>query len=355
MTDQSADTVLDDESLSSPATDSDESTKKSNRWRAAKTPWPQTWSFGTTRLVGWVRDHRRVGWESLHFVSLRLGTSMLVWLVVGIALALPAGLWILQQNMQAMSADWQGRPGVSVYFELDATQQVLHDAAQTLRQAEGIEQVEVISAEQALRDFKASTGIAGLNDALEHLEDNPLPASLRARFESGIEPLRVNQLTRLADEQTGVAEVVVEKTWLERLNELSTLVSRLGVVLGVLFGVGAVLVTASSVRLAIEGRLEELRVLKMVGATAGQVRRPFLYFGALYGFGGGVFAAMLIALTLVIIESPVEALLGSYQQDLKLAGLDPMFLIGLLGIGCGLGVLGAIVAVRQRLKGLEIF
>ena len=62
-----------------------------------------------------------MGSESLHFVSARLGTSFLVWLVVGIALALPAGLWLVQINMQAMTEDWQGRPGLSVYFVLEAT------------------------------------------------------------------------------------------------------------------------------------------------------------------------------------------------------------------------------------------
>ena len=132
------------------------------------------------------------------------------------------------------------------------------------------------------------------------------------------------------------------------------MVSRLGVILALLFGLGAVLVTASSVRLAIEARLDELRVLLMVGATPGQVRRPFLYFGAIYGFGGGVIAAMLIAVTLVILESPLQSLLGSYDQELDMAGLNPAFLAFILLLGIALGVLGALIAVRQRLNDLEI-
>ena len=70
----------------------------------AKDPWrAKNW-----QPLSWVRDHIRVGSESLHFVSARVGTSFLVWLVVGIALALPAGLWILQVNMDKMSAGWEG-------------------------------------------------------------------------------------------------------------------------------------------------------------------------------------------------------------------------------------------------------
>ncbi len=311
------------------------------------------------KWLGWLRDHGRIAVESLHYISSRLGTSFLVWLLVGIALALPAGLWILQVNMAEMSADWQGRPGLSVYFKMQTANSQVQDAAVLLGRQDIIDEVVTTSAEEALEEFKSYSGLTGgeggLGDALTLLDKNPLPASLRAYFVPGAAIGEVEHLINLAQRQPGVAEVVVEKTWLERLHELSRVVSRLGAILGVLFGLGAILVTASSVRLAIEGRLDELRVLKMVGATQGQVRRPFLYFGALYGFGGGVIAAMLISVTLVVIEPPLQSLLGSYQRELNLAGFDPIFLLVLLGLGSVLGIVGAILAVRQRLKDLEIF
>ena len=77
------------------------------------------WRGPFLQPIAWVRDHKRVAAESVYFISERLGTSFLVWLVVGIALALPAGLWIVQVNMEDMSAGWQGRPGLSVYFAQD--------------------------------------------------------------------------------------------------------------------------------------------------------------------------------------------------------------------------------------------
>ena len=289
--------------------------------------------------------------ESLHFVSARLWTSFLVWLVVGIALALPAGLWLLQINMKQMSAGWEGRPGVSVYFATDATTEDIDIARQHLSGHTSAESVSVTTAEEALEEFKS---YSGLHEALEILEGNPLPASLTARLSTGVDSGDLASLVSTAQSLVGVAEVVVEKTWLERLRDLSTLVSRLGVILGVLFGIGAILETASSVRLAIESRLDEMRVLIMVGATRGQVRRPFLYFGGIYGFGGGVIAAMLIAVTLVVIEPPLQSLLGGYNQQLDTAGFDLAFLGFILLLGTLLGVLGALMAVRQRIRDLEI-
>ena len=65
-------------------------------------------------------------------------------------------------------------------------------------------------------------------------------------------------------------------------------------------------------------------------------------------------AAMLISICLVVIETPLTNLLGSYSQTLEMAGFDPIFLSTLLAIGGLLGVAGALVAASQRLKGLEI-
>jgi len=124
--------------------------------------------------------------------------------------------------------------------------------------------------------------------------------------------------------------------------------------LAVLFGVGAVLVTASSIRLAIESRLEELKVQKLVGATNAQIRRPFLYFGAIYGTGGALVALMLISAALMVIESPLTSLFSSYGADLDLIGFSPSFLGFMLGLGALLGICGALVSSGRRVREIEI-
>jgi cell division transport system permease protein len=310
-------------------------------------PWPPV--RAGLRARG--REHLRVIRDSASFVSARLGTSLLVWLLVGIALALPAGLFLLQMNLAAMTGAWEGRPGLTVYFEPDAQAAAVDRLAEALEQQPAVQQVAVVSKEAALAEFQAYTDIA---DALELLEVNPLPASVRATLVPGAGPDDLEALAAVARDSAGVAEVVVEKTWMERVNDLTRVVTRLGMMLAVLFGVGAVLITATSVRLAIEARLDELRVLKLVGATDAQMRRPFLYFGAVYGLGGGLLAAMLISLGLLVIEQPLADLLGSYGQTLEIAGFDAAFLGGLFGTAGVLGVIGALVAARQRLADLTV-
>lgn len=310
------------------------------------------WDRHRWRGIGaWWRDHRRIALDSAAFVSARLGTSALVWLLIGIALALPAGLYLVRANLSLMADQWQGRPGISVYFRPGAEPALGVELQAELEARAEVESVRLISAERALEEFQA---FAGVEDALALLEVNPLPMSLGVVLVDDVEAAEFDLLAAQLAERSGVTDVVVERTWLERVDAMNTVLGRLAAVLTVLFSCGAVLVTATSARLAIETRLDELRVMKLVGATNAYIRRPFLYLGLLYGLGGGLLAAMLISAVLVVLETPLATLFGSYGGHLESGGFDLTFFVGLLVVGGLLGVGGAMLAAHQRLAHLEV-
>jgi len=310
-------------------------------------PWP---SPARARFA-WLRDHARVASESLSYLSARLATSLLVWLLIGIALALPAGLYLLQKNLANLTGEWQGRPGVSVYFERTAKATAISSLVARAEAHPKVQKVWHITPEQALAEFQEFSGLA---ESMDLLAANPLPSSLKVTLANSADVVDLQDVARVLDKQPDVDEVVIEKTWLERLAALSVLVNRLGVILGLMFALGAVLVTATSVRLAIEARLEELRVQKLVGASKAYLRRPFLYFGLLYGLGGGLIALMLISAVLLLLETPLAVLMGSYGGALKIVGFDPSFLAGLMALGGLLGLFGALLASQQRLSAIEV-
>jgi len=310
-------------------------------------PWPSP----PRARFAWFRDHTRVAAESFGYLSGRLATSLLVWLLIGIALALPAGLYLLQKNLASLTGEWQGRPGVSVYFERGVSSADVAAVIAKAKVTAPVQKVWHITPEEALQEFQE---FSGLNDSLDLLAANPLPNSLKVTLASSADVLDLQNVARALGSQAGVDEVVIEKTWLERLAALSSLVNRLGMVLGVMFALGAVLVTATSVRLAIEARLDELRVQKLVGASNAFLRRPFLYFGLLYGLGGALIALMLLSAVLLVLEAPLAALLGSYGNSLNIIGFDARFLVGLLLLGGVLGLFGAILASQQRLGAVEV-
>ena len=312
------------------------------------------WPIPKRRLSWFFADHQRAVSETFKFVSLKLGSSLFVWLLVGIALALPAALRLAQLNFIALDDGWQGRPGLSVYFQVAADSSDIVEVENLLQQNSSTIEVRLTDADQALREFMAASADSeSLTTALSTLSANPLPASLQVSVNNQVTVDQLAALRLQLLQKAAVDDVVIEFTWLERLRSLTQLIERLGWILGGLFALGAVLVTAASVRLAIDGRLEELRVLSLVGATRAQIRRPFVYFGVFYGLGGAIVAAMLLAITLTAIETPLTALLGSYDLPVQVRGFDLLFLGSLLLVGLVLGVMGALLAVRQRIRGAQ--
>jgi cell division transport system permease protein len=310
------------------------------------------WGSRRWRGIGpWWRDHWRIALDSGAFVSSRLGTSILVWLLIGIALALPAALYLVRANLSLMAEQWQGRPGISVYFSPGSAPALGVELQAELQARAEVETVRLTSAERALEEFQEFSGI---EDALALLEVNPLPMSLGVVLVDDVEAGEFELLATQLAERDGVTDVVIERTWLERVDAMNAVLGRLAAVLTVLFSCGAVLVTATSARLAIETRLDELRVMKLVGATDAYIRRPFLYLGVFYGVGGGLLAAMLISAVLVALETPLATLFGSYGGQLESGGFDLAFFASLLAIGGLLGIGGAVLAAHQRLAHLEV-
>ena len=309
------------------------------------------WESARRPMGTFLRDHFREARESLAFVANAVGSTLLVWLLMGIALGLPAGLYLLQANLAGVAEGWRGSAGISVYFQPGTEAAVTEALSERLRRQEGVEDVRLISSDEALAEFRGYGDLAG---AVELLGGNPLPATLRVSFAAPGGAEAAETLSAGLRQEAGVEDVVVERTWLERVGSLSALVERLGWAVALVLGVGAVLVTASSVRVALESRLDELRVLKLVGGTDPFMRRAFLYLGCLYGLGGAVFAAMIVSLTLFTVEQPLARLLATYGGDLELRGFDATFVLALLGVGALLGVIGSVVACRQRLRDLDI-
>lgn len=309
------------------------------------------WQPKGGRARAWLADHRRVASETTLFISQRIVSSLLVWLMIGVALALPGLLWVLQSNMHSLSQQWQGSTGLTVYMALEASEQSIADMAATLQREPAVAAVQPTTPQQALEELLAQSADSQfLQQAIAEVETNPLPTSFAVALDSTQPFLAMETLSRRLAAQAGVDEVVIESTWLERLRDLSRLANRGGSALSAMLLVAAVLVTFAAIRLAIDARLAELRVLALIGATRSQLRRPFLYFGSAYGIGGGIMAIVLMAVFLNEIEAPLESLLISYRNTLVLGGFTPQMVLTVLVAGWSLGVGGALIALSQRLE-----
>ena len=271
--------------------------------------------------------------------------------VIGIALALPAGLNVLLQNVQKLSTGWEGTAQMSLFMKSGVPETKIQALADTLRGWEGVAEVKYISPEQALAEFRE---LSGFGDALDTLQENPLPAVLLVRPTlAQAEPAKMEILLARVKAMDGVDLAQLDLEWVRRLSGIIELGQRGVVLLAGLLGLAILLVVGNTIRLTILNRSQEIIVTKLIGATNGFIRRPFLYTGFWYGLMGAVFAWLLVGLLIGLLSEPVSRLSFLYNSQFSLRGLDVETSFILLAAGVVLGLAGSWLAVGRHLQDIE--
>lgn len=302
------------------------------------------------RYNAWLRHHRLSAADSLHRVLENRLSSLMTWLVIGIALALPVGLDVALDNATELSAGWDSPSQISLFLEDGVSSEQAQALAREIEDGDEVAAVLYVSREDALVEFSELSGFA---DVLASLEDNPLPNLLLVTPEAVLGGSDAAGLRARLAENDLVAEAVLDMEWLQRLNSLMELSRRLVMAIGGLLVLGVVLILGNTIRLAIENRRDEIVIVKLVGGSNPFVRRPFLYTGLWYGVGGGLCAALLVSLSLWFLAAPVDELAALYQSEFKLRGLGLMGALNLLVLGGLLGLAGAWLAVSRHLADIQ--
>lgn len=301
------------------------------------------------RWRGWRRHHSHSAAESLAKVLQQPVASVMTWLVIGIAIALPAGLWVVLDNVARVSAQWDSPARLSVFLGREVSAERAQALALEWQRREDVRAVRFVHRDQALEAFIRSSK---LGDVAADLPENPLPHLLLvdpAREEAGASAGLRDALAAA----TEVDEVVLDSAWLQRLAALMALGRRAVSILAVLLLAAVVLVLGNTMRLAIESRREEIVIIKLVGGSDAFARRPLLYTGLWFGLGGGVCAALLVTLGVALLAGAVEALARAYQSAFELRGPSLLDSLHCVLTGAALGLAGAWLAVARHLRAIE--
>lgn len=273
-------------------------------------------------------------------------------LVLGIAMALPIGLYVALDNLRGIDLRAEEWGSITVFL----------DAAET---AEGAEELlgvinarpdasaTAISPQQGMDEFRAASGFGG---ALDVLDSNPLPWVLLVRPEAFADEDLATILESLSDwlsSQEAVETVQLDYKWLKRLSSLLALGNALVFVLSSMFSLAVVVVIANTIRMDVANRSDEIEILSLVGAGDSFIRQPFLYSGFWYGLMGSVIALGLLYVSLHYLQSPLDNLLDAYGNAFILTSLSVRQIFLVLLAGGTLGFLGALVSVERYLRVLR--
>jgi cell division transport system permease protein len=197
--------------------------------------------------------------------------------------------------------------------------------------------VDVVSQAQALERARRELG-----EFRDVFEAEFLPASLDVKLKPGFrDPTTVRKVVDRIREYDFVDDVRYGEEWITQLYRLRNIAGVAGVALGLAFAAVAVIIIGATIRMAVLARTREISIMRLVGATDGFIRRPFLIEGSIKGILGGALALVLTYVAMRLLAQYLH--FETVFFDRRLATLGLLF-------GAIIGTLGSAVSVGRHLR-----
>jgi cell division transport system permease protein len=268
-----------------------------------------------------------------------VGTIALSLLLVGV-------VELAALNVKKLSAGWGGGVQMTVYLEDGVTPARAQKVAAALGMLPGVIAVRTVDAHEAFTRLRRSLGARA--DLLDGVEEGFLPASIEVSLKPGVaEVLRAHPAFEKLRHTAGVEDVELMGSWAARLRDVEHLLSMAGWAVAALVLCACLYIVGSTIRLGVFARRDEIEIWKLVGATNGFVRAPFLVEGGLQGaLGTGLAAALLYGFYRV--ASPrIEAVLGGWLASGPLGFFTPAQLALAVAFGALVGLCGSALALGR--------
>ncbi len=300
-------------------------------------------------IRAWLMQHGFMFFLTLRRLISTPVASLLSVIVMGIALSLPAGIYVFMKNLQSISGQTVSSPQMSLFLKLNAKQEDIEKIRRYLEENAQIVSFQFVSKEVALHQLQQNSGLTDITANLIH---NPLPdAFIVHALES--DPETLEQLRMTIQKWPEIEHVQFDSAWVERLNALLKLGRYLALMLATLLSVAIIAIMFNTIRLQILTKRDEIEISKLIGATDSFIRRPFLYFGTVQGLAAGVAAWSIIAFAIATVNEELVALTQLYDFDLHLQHLSSEDSVSLLVFSSWLGWLGARLSVASHLWQIE--
>lgn len=296
-------------------------------------------------MINWLSQHGYALSRALKQLIATPTTSLLSVIVFSIVLSFPAGIYILLENLQAVSDRTTEVQQMTLVLETSASQADIEQINNRLEQLTTVKGFQFISKEIALQELEQESGMA---EVMHNLGQNPLPdvfvIDLGNISVSEIEQMKTDLLN-----WSRVEHVLVDTDWARKLNTVLMIGKLVVSVLALLFAITLVIVMFNTIRLQILTRYDEIELSKLIGATDSYIQRPFLYFGAVQGMVGATLAWLLLYFVIMELNKILFELAQLYATTLivhHLSWRDSLILLCLSG---GLGWIGARWSVARHL------
>jgi cell division transport system permease protein len=279
-----------------------------------------------------VRDLRRAG---------RVAVAAI--LLITLSLAALGGFWLVSTNVGQAVAHWRDRVRVIVYLKREPAPTDVQPLVERVQAMPGVATVRFVSKSEALGTLKQVLG----KDAsvAEQLPTNPLPASLEVTLtEDGATPDGARALIARLSALSEADDIGGGIDWIERLARGQRLLEVIGLGVGAVLALAAILTVTTATTLVLHLRRQELEIMRLVGAPELVVRMPLLLQGMLQGLLGAVMAIWALIVVYTVAGPRLEPLVSQTLGLERLTFLKTQTVVVLMFAGTMLGGCGGWLA-----------
>ncbi len=298
---------------------------------------------------------KRVISESWNSFWRQGGVTFATCFILALALIFIGSLVILKSLTDYAITSLESKVDISVYFTADAFESDILAVKDQVLQLSEVKEVEYISSEQALEEFvQTHQDDENIIESLQQIGTNPLLPALNIKAKDISQYERVSEfLTNLQTEDTGLIEQIdyfQRKSIIDRIGTLTNALRMGGVFISIILSFVAVLITYNTIRLAIFNRKEEIAIQRLVGASNGFIRAPFIVQGFFSGIFSAIISFLLLGLSCWLLSTKFSLIFS--DLDFSQIFLSDFWILLLVQIGAGiiLGIIPSLFAIRKYLN-----
>jgi cell division transport system permease protein len=231
------------------------------------------------------------------------------------------------------------RVEIRAFVADSATVEQLTLASDQIAKYPEVLRVDVVTKDEALERARKELG-----EFKDVFDSEFLPPSLDVWLKPGFrDPATVRKVAERLRTLDFVDDIRFGEDWLTQLYRLRNIAGVAGLALGLAFAAVAVIIIGATIRMAVLARAREISIMRLVGATDGYIRRPFLIEGSITGILGGILALLLTYMAMRVLDQYLHFQTAFFDRRLAMLGI----LFGAL-----MGLAGSVVSVGRHLRRL---
>ncbi|WP_425806024.1 permease-like cell division protein FtsX [Desulfitobacterium sp. Sab5] len=273
-----------------------------------------------------------------------------VWLSLASILTVMVSLVILGAsafflvNANNMAKDFESQLEIAVFTQDKLSQAEVQTLQKQIEGMDGVAGVELVSKEQALKDFSQSMGSGNLVSDLGGT--NPFPDKLTVKT---TDPQQVKTIADQIQGLKGVDKVRYGQGVVDKLLSFTRWLRWIGIGIVLAFAVASLVLISLNIKMNVFSRRREIQIMKLVGASNSFIRWPFLIEGMFLGFIGGILAIFLVGLGYHWLAGYISSTL-TFMPIVQDTYLINQILSALLFVGMAIGAMGSAISLRKFLR-----